>query len=257
MTAWFQYCGPDRSGQDIEDKINEAHLDEVRTVLHPFIEQEAEKLEDLGGTGRVMLVGSSQGGSTALDVALTLPAGSAAREYLGGVAMMRSLALGATAGAASAPEGTLVPVLAVSGDKDDTFLLSLVRRQLRAIDGVAFVSHDIVHGLDHDTDYDPRETAPTLKFISEMLQLESLGIGAGGMGLATLTRAVGPSYGKRWSELDEAAHKLAQQLGVNGAEAWDKKAAPVFCLRWAKLSIKQRQAAKQLGYHRRNWNAIF
>merc|ERR1712232_642761 len=71
LPAWFEYF-TDRCGEEVEDDISEEDLASTRTALHTMVSQEAEKMRAAGtATPNVLLAGSSQGGSVALDAALT------------------------------------------------------------------------------------------------------------------------------------------------------------------------------------------
>merc|ERR1712080_619193 len=82
MAAWFEYK-TNRDGEDLEDEISEADLVSMRTEIQALVQQEATKLQDAAlaspdngsasQPSRIVLVGSSQGASMALDVALTMP----------------------------------------------------------------------------------------------------------------------------------------------------------------------------------------
>eukprot|EP00971_Amphidinium_carterae_P005141 102447-Amphidinium_carterae.1 len=114
MSGWFSYL-TDKSGEDEEDEIAESEVQQTRAELHKVpatpqasassllrgnwkvdawvclqvwgratvevIEAEAVLLKDHGGTKRVLLVGSSQGGSMALDAALTATGAIGAHEW--------------------------------------------------------------------------------------------------------------------------------------------------------------------------------
>lgn len=250
MNAWFEYF-TDRSGEDREDDINERQLVELREGLQSLIQKEADQLKDLGGAKRVLLIGSSQGGSAALDAALTWDGA----EALGGVAMLRSLALGVTACAVarmSKAAAFRTKVLAVSGSCDKTFLLSLVGRQLGRFKDPAEILHEVVPGLGHDVEYDRREMAHTAAFIITCLNLsEPLDVDAF---VQTLPNDTRPASEKGWADLSEAERTWAKQLGIKAANAWDSGTAPVWCKSWRLLSQEQARAATRLGFMETSWN---
>jgi len=235
-----------------EDDINEAHLRAIRGALHELVEEEARRLEDVGGRSRVLLVGSSQGGSAALDAALTMP-GS---RRVAGAVLLRSLALGATArdvaaGARGDAEGP-VPVVAVSGKADETFAVSLARRQLAALGSAISLSHSVLESLDHEREYDAREVALTINFIAEHLGL--------GLGACTRPEAVAGHLppelpgSRAWASLSDAEQLLAARLGISNESAWDDGNAAVWSKAWSDLTYLQRKAAHALGYRQHSWN---
>lgn len=248
MAAWFEYY-TSRCGEDLEDDINEAHLQALRAALQTLVEEEAGRLEDAGGRARVLLVGSSQGGSAALDAALSLEG-----PPLAGVAMLRSLALGATARARGKGAEGKLPVLAVSGEADETFKLSLVRRQLEAMGSAINLSHSTLKDLDHDTEYDAREVAQTLNFIEERL---GLGMDACATPEALAKHLPPELPGSRsWASLGDSELRLAAQLGVRSQSAWDEGTAAVWSKAWSELTYLQRKAAQGLGYREKSWDAL-
>eukprot|EP00931_Biecheleriopsis_adriatica_P101201 TRINITY_DN76392_c0_g1_i1.p1 TRINITY_DN76392_c0_g1~~TRINITY_DN76392_c0_g1_i1.p1 ORF type:complete len:286 (-),score=6.80 TRINITY_DN76392_c0_g1_i1:55-885(-) len=168
MRAWFEYY-TERSGQNCEDEINEKQLLEVRSALHVMLQKEADSLKDVGGVSKLLLVGSSQGGSVALDACLTFPG----HLPVGGVVVLRGIVLGATLRAMRLNVHYRTPVLAVSGMKDKTFCMPLVKRQLQAIQSRVCLSHKALCGLGHNKNYDARETNLTIAFIVARLELRA------------------------------------------------------------------------------------
>jgi predicted esterase len=242
MNAWFEYF-TDFGGKDKEDDINERHLAEMRGLLHSVIQDEANKLRNRGGARRVMLVGSSQGGSAAFDAALTWE-GS---EPLAGVVLLRSLPLGATAQAVvrnPRVRDYRSNVLVISGGADKTFILSLVQRQVRRFRDLAHIRQEVVPRLNHNRNYDKRERVEAANFISSRL-------GLGSNDAAALTAEADK---KSWADLNKVQRRWAKQLGVKGAHGWDSGTSSVWYASWRRLSHAQRRAAEHLGYTAHSWD---
>ena len=74
MNAWHDYF-TDNGGEggcpDLEEEIDVTQLLQTRSWLHEIVMNEIKLLDD--DPKRVFIGGASQGGCTALDVALTLP----------------------------------------------------------------------------------------------------------------------------------------------------------------------------------------
>lgn len=259
MAAWFEYY-TDRSGEDQEDNISETDLAETRAHLHTLLFREVSSASLFSATScspRLLLVGSSQGGSAALDAALRLPAGL--EGALVGAVALRSLALGVTARAAMAPKPNCrrLPVLAVNGSADATFVPCLVRRQLDAIAHAADVTRVDVDGLEHDTPYDAEEATAFVRFLVENLGLAIPGPVSRAAVAAALpppTAGQSSSAEKAFDDLSDIELRYAAQLGIQRAEAWDNGSAAVFSVSWSKLSTLQRSAAKALGYTEATWD---
>mmetsp|Transcript_21520 Transcript_21520/g.50123 ORF Transcript_21520/g.50123 Transcript_21520/m.50123 type:complete len:411 (-) Transcript_21520:36-1268(-) len=247
MPAWFEYVTC-RDGEDVEDEIVEEHLLETRASLHSLVDEEAVRLKEVGGRSRVLLIGSSQGGSAALDAALSLPGATP----LAGVALLRSLPLGVSRASAEAARLPL-PVLAVSGQADQTFSLSLVQRQWQALGPVVELSHSILEGLDHDTEYDAREVALTLRFLAQRLGLELSSNALSEVALGALLPHV-PAAQRPWALLSDGELQLAAQLGIRSQRKWDDGTAAVWSKAWRDLTYLQRSAAKSLGYSEESWD---
>mmetsp|Transcript_91895 Transcript_91895/g.163601 ORF Transcript_91895/g.163601 Transcript_91895/m.163601 type:complete len:406 (+) Transcript_91895:46-1263(+) len=254
MSAWFEYI-TDRSGEDQEDVVNETHVVEVRGALHEMIEAEARHLQEISGKTRaaVFLLGSSQGGCAACDAALTL-----ATDSVAGVAMLRSLVLGSTlhacAETAASASVRRVPLLAVSGNVDDTFLLTLVKRNLAAAKPLVDSEHVVVEGLHHMTSYSSQEMFALLRFIARHLQLEF----NSRIGPDALAKALPDERpcDKDWDQMTDGERRLAAQMlgGSRSASAWDNGTAKVWSLSWASLSELQKRAAKSLGFTEASWS---
>eukprot|EP00931_Biecheleriopsis_adriatica_P106907 TRINITY_DN81266_c0_g1_i1.p1 TRINITY_DN81266_c0_g1~~TRINITY_DN81266_c0_g1_i1.p1 ORF type:complete len:424 (+),score=103.81 TRINITY_DN81266_c0_g1_i1:46-1317(+) len=251
MAAWFEYLS-DFSGLDKEDSINQNHLLEMRSALHRLMEEEAQRLQAIHeepGMRRVVLLGSSQGGSMACDAALTL----AGDVLPAGVAVLRSLVLGHTAEAArTLHRGARLPLLAVSGDCDDTFDLRLVKRNLAAVRDFADVSHCTVAGLDHMTSYDAEETLVAIKFLAQLLNFSF----DPKVEPKQLEQAFPDSAAeKAWKDLNDREQLLAARLiGSHSEQAWDDGTGKVWSLKWQQLSYLQQGAARQLGFTEATWN---
>jgi len=277
MPAWFRYK-TDRSGKDAEDIIDENHLLQTRMQLFTIIGREAGRLASSGGAQRIFLVGSSQGGSAALDAALRwplqpslLPANSCTKSLdggeassalpcapgpVGGVVMLRSLALSSSARAAkklgsSEPDRQL-KVLAVSGAEDNTFVLPLVRRQLARIKGVAVTRHEVIAGLDHETSIHVEEVRHTAAFM-----LQCLGLAADHIEDAAISKIIMdiPVGNKCWGDLSELQKNAAKALGISHRNTWDAGTAPVWSKSWRQLSVHQQRAAQRLGFEGKSWDA--
>eukprot|EP01062_Namystynia_karyoxenos_P031414 TRINITY_DN2330_c0_g3_i1.p1 TRINITY_DN2330_c0_g3~~TRINITY_DN2330_c0_g3_i1.p1 ORF type:complete len:320 (+),score=100.87 TRINITY_DN2330_c0_g3_i1:81-1040(+) len=128
--AWFVY-DTDMSGVDEVDEIDPESLDDARARLWALLEEELALLPD-GDPNRLLLGGESQGGSMALDAAVTDERG----RQLAGVLALRGLPLPQSIAASPLPEvddaeelgSPRTPALVLAGAKDKVFLPSVVRR---------------------------------------------------------------------------------------------------------------------------------
>ena len=90
----------------------------------------------------------------------------------------------------------------------------MVRRQLDKFRTVADISHEIILGLGHDTDYDKREIAHAATFIASCLGLASgktFDVAALAESLLDDDRL---GCDKDWAALSEAQKTWAKQLGI-------------------------------------------
>jgi len=258
VRSWFDYqylCSGSRNedwGDWLNENINENHLEAMRYALHNLILEEANAL---GNVGRVLLVGSSQGGSMALDAALTLPS----KESVAGVIMLRSVPLSATATYLGQDKlkrekrlrSRAVPVLAVNGEQDAFYELPFVRQQISLIDGLARTTLRVVRNLDHDTYYDNEEIAMTVAFIAESLKLKRYA--AVTLSSLVLRMPASPPWTRLWTQLSSNEITRAKQLGCQSAEDWDCKMASVWWREWKDLSFMEKEAAIALGYSEKWW----
>jgi pimeloyl-ACP methyl ester carboxylesterase len=178
MPAWFEYytC---RCGQPVEDEISSHDLLRIRAQLHELIHAEAAKLD--AGTSGVLLVGSSQGGSVALDAALSYRSQEGSDSLgLAGVAMLRGLPLGITLQATKAtaarrrPKAGVwqaLPLLAVSGGRDRTFIPRLVTSQLSRMSQEVKLEHRVVPALTHQVAYNAAEIGYFVSWFGRSLGL--------------------------------------------------------------------------------------
>ncbi|CAE7870780.1 EB1C [Symbiodinium sp. KB8] len=243
MNAWFEYL-TDRSGALEEDEINEAQLLETRRAIQALVQQEVNALSEVWNddSPRVLLMGSSQGGSVACDAALTSP------QRVAGIVMLRSLVLGSTA---TQQVQKQVPLVATSGDIDDTFALPLVKRNLDSIKQE--VEHVVIKGLTHAASYDAEEILAVARFLSRQFGLD-LEI-ADALGHLRSFVAKQDAALKSWGDLSESELMLAARLGIQTAAAWDEGTGKIWEVNWEQLSFLQRQAAQGLGFTPESWNA--
>eukprot|EP00928_Gymnodinium_smaydae_P032018 TRINITY_DN23309_c0_g1_i1.p1 TRINITY_DN23309_c0_g1~~TRINITY_DN23309_c0_g1_i1.p1 ORF type:complete len:459 (+),score=89.32 TRINITY_DN23309_c0_g1_i1:113-1489(+) len=253
--AWFEYI-TNRGGEMEEDEINEQQLFEVRQELHALIRREMERLRHRGGPRQVMLVGFSQGGSTALDAALTLPGA----RPLGGVAMLRSLALGVTARDAAVLASRpghprpKTPVLVVSAEEDDVFLLPLVGQQLKQVRAhVDLVHREVIPGLDHVTEH-PRETARVAAFVVQRLGLSGSSMVVDEQSLEKELQARLPARLRGWDELSDDERLSALMLGCKTQEDWEMSWSGAMMKYWEELSPLEKGAAEKLGWDGDTWD---
>lgn len=187
-------------------------------------------------------MGSSQGGSVACDAALTSP------QRVAGIVMLRSLVLGSTA---TQQVQKQVPLVATSGDIDDTFALPLVKRNLDSIKQE--VEHVVIKGLTHAASYDAEEILAVARFLSRQFGLD-LEI-ADALGHLRSFVAKQDAALKSWGDLSESELMLAARLGIQTAAAWDEGTGKIWEVNWEQLSFLQRQAAQGLGFTPESWNA--
>eukprot|EP00439_Symbiodinium_sp_Y106_P046103 s683_g5.t2 len=243
MNAWFEYL-TDRSGALEEDEINEAQLLETRRAIQALLQREVKALSEVWNdeSPRVLLMGSSQGGSVACDAALTSP------QKVAGIVMLRSLVLGSTAVQQVQKQ---VPLLAISGDVDDTFALALVKRSLGSIKQE--VEHAVIKGLTHAASYNAEEILEVASFLSRLFGVDFENADA----LGQLRNFVAKQDAalKSWEDLSESEQMLAARLGIQTAAAWDEGTGKIWEASWEQLSFLQRQAAQGLGFTQESWNA--
>ena len=106
--AWFDYIDEQ---YEIEDIIDTAQMAQSTRILHKIIDGEATRLG--GRPGSVVLLGYSQGGNQAYDVALSYP-----RPLAGLIARRTSLRGESTLG-----RHLTLPILHYHGDADDAIMV--------------------------------------------------------------------------------------------------------------------------------------
>lgn len=62
-----------------------------------------------------------------------------------------------------------------------------------------------------------------------------------------------PAREKSWAALTESQRLAAEQLGISGAQVWDKGTSQVWRQQWTKLTVLQRMAAQDLGLDEATW----
>ena len=134
----------------------------------------------------------------------------------------------------------------------DTFALALVKRNLSSSKKAATVEHVVVKGLTHAASYSAEEVLEVAKFLARLFRLELAASDA----LPQLRSFLAKQDAalKSWEDLTESEQRLAAQLGIRSASAWDEGTAKVWETSWDQLSFLQRQAAQGLGFTQTSWN---
>jgi phospholipase/carboxylesterase len=145
VESWYNYF-TQRDGADCHDELDEMHLASQTSRLHAILDREVALLG--GDASRVILGGSSQGGTVALHAALSY------RQPLGGIICLRSLLVDTV----SVPKdkrcsANQTPVFVFAAGQDTVYNPYLQRRGFDKLEAAGFrVCWHVEPHLDHWSD---------------------------------------------------------------------------------------------------------
>lgn len=249
LRSWFDYERVRLPAANNSDKVNDVgQLQAMRRALHQLIQLEADRLPQ--DSGSIVLVGQSQGGSMALDAALTLNEPHICN-MIAGILIMRSCALDSTVTQLSSQAKRYVrkkpmPVVAVCGNQDQYYTLPLVRKQLELLPGYVVAAETLlIAGLDHVIWYDWREIREFVKFLVFKLDLQS-SEEESEFDPESFSECLKP-WASRWVDLTQTQRVEAMKLGIHDPNAWDYREACIWRESWHSLTPTKKAALNHLG----------